>query len=165
MQKVKSQNGCFKKIKQVKISDNECFLPPHMHTYVWVSGGNKCSFFRKFDLLCFLETPVLRFALLPYYRRNVISLVKLLFSCHSRNQIFTHIFYICSSLDIKSNQNSFELVFCFVFDSFLNCVLFFSLSSARSERSSHRRCALKVVLKSFAKLTGKYLCRSRPETL
>ena len=30
-----------------------------------VSGGKKCSFFGKFDSLCFLETPVLRFALLP----------------------------------------------------------------------------------------------------
>ena len=31
--------------------------------------GKKCSFFGKFGVLCFLETPVLRFALLPYYRR------------------------------------------------------------------------------------------------
>ena len=33
-----------------------------------VSGG-KCSFFGKFDMLCFLEKTVLRFAVLPYYRR------------------------------------------------------------------------------------------------
>ena len=32
-------------------------------------GVKKCLFFGKFGLLCFLETPVLRFALLPYYRR------------------------------------------------------------------------------------------------
>ena len=53
--------------------------------YVFVLGGYKCSvfrkfecvhikgvrnsFFRKFDMLCFLEAPVLRFALLPYSRR------------------------------------------------------------------------------------------------
>ena len=30
----------------------------------------KCSFFGKFDVLCFLEIFVLRFALLPYYRRT-----------------------------------------------------------------------------------------------
>ena len=36
-------------------------LPPDTHTYV-------------FGVLCFLETPVLRFALLPYYRRT--NLVK-----------------------------------------------------------------------------------------
>ena len=35
-----------------------------------VSGGKKCSFFGHFGVLCFLETPALRFAFLPYYRRN-----------------------------------------------------------------------------------------------
>ena len=48
----------------------EHFLPPDTHTYVYVSGGKKCSFFGKFGVLYFLETPVFRFALLPYYRRN-----------------------------------------------------------------------------------------------
>ena len=32
-------------------------------------SGSKCSFFGKFGVLCFLGTPVLRFALLTYYRR------------------------------------------------------------------------------------------------
>ena len=35
-----------------------------------VSGGKKCLFFGNFDVLCFLEEPVLRFAFLLYYRRN-----------------------------------------------------------------------------------------------
>ena len=48
---------------------NKHFLPPDTHTYVCVSGGKKCLFFGNFGVLCFLETPVLRFALLPYYRR------------------------------------------------------------------------------------------------
>ena len=48
---------------------NDYFLPPDMHTYICVWGGKKCSFFGIFGVLCFLETPVLRFALLPYYRR------------------------------------------------------------------------------------------------
>ena len=34
-----------------------------------VSGGKKCSFFGKLGVLCFLVTSVLRFDLLPYYRR------------------------------------------------------------------------------------------------
>ena len=38
---------------------------------VGVSGGKKCSFLKKFGVLCFFETPVLRFALLPYYRRII----------------------------------------------------------------------------------------------
>ena len=48
---------------------NEHFLPSDAHTYVWVSVGKKCLFFGKFCVLCFLETPVLRCSLLPYYRR------------------------------------------------------------------------------------------------
>ena len=34
--------------------------------------GKKCSFFGKFGVLCFLVTSVLRFVLVPYYRRSVI---------------------------------------------------------------------------------------------
>ena len=44
-------------------------------TYVCISGGKKCSLFGKFGVLCFLETPVLRFALLTYYRRNIKFLI------------------------------------------------------------------------------------------
>ena len=43
---------------------------PLIRTCRWAyQGGKKCSFFGKFGVLCFLETPVLRFALMPYYRR------------------------------------------------------------------------------------------------
>ena len=38
-----------------------------------VSWGKKCSFFGKFDMLCFFKKPVLRFALSPYYRRSCKS--------------------------------------------------------------------------------------------
>ena len=41
--------------------------------YVCVSGRKKCTFLGKFDVFCFLETPVLRFTLLPYYRQNNIE--------------------------------------------------------------------------------------------
>ena len=40
-------------------------------TCAYQEVGNVC-FFGNFGMLCFLETPVLRFTLLPYYRRNVI---------------------------------------------------------------------------------------------
>ena len=36
-------------------------------------GGKKYSFFGKFCMLCFLETPVLRFAFLLYYRRCQVT--------------------------------------------------------------------------------------------
>ena len=75
-QKGKFQNGCFKKTKHVNSSEKRTFLTPwcahvrvRIRAYVCVSGGKKCSFFGKFDVLCFLETPVLRSALLTYYRR------------------------------------------------------------------------------------------------
>ena len=68
-QKGEPQNGCLKKTNLVKFSENEHFLPPDTHTHVCVSGGKKCLFFGKFGVLCFLETTVLRFVLLPYYRR------------------------------------------------------------------------------------------------
>ena len=38
------------------------------HTYVCVSGRKKCLFFGNFGVLCFLETSVLRFPLLPFSR-------------------------------------------------------------------------------------------------
>ena len=43
-----------------KFPKNKHFLPPDTHV---------CLFFGNFGVLCFLETPVLRFALLPYSRR------------------------------------------------------------------------------------------------
>ena len=60
-QKGESQNRCFKKTKDAKFYDKRIFFTP---------GGKKCSFFEKIDVLYFLETSVLRLALLPYYRRN-----------------------------------------------------------------------------------------------
>ena len=50
-----SQNGCFRKTKHVKF---------------W---GKKCYFFGKFGVLRLLETPVLRFTLLPYYQRLYVE--------------------------------------------------------------------------------------------
>ena len=63
--------GVSRKQSTSNFPKNEHFLPPDLHTYVFISGGKKCSFSGKFDMLCFLETPVLRFALLPYYQRFV----------------------------------------------------------------------------------------------
>ena len=41
---------------------------------VCVSGGKKCSFFIKFGVLCFFVTPISRFAILPYCRRNTLEI-------------------------------------------------------------------------------------------
>ena len=52
---------------------NDHFLPPDRQTYVCVSGGKKWTFFGKLGAFCFLEKLVLRFALLPHYRRININ--------------------------------------------------------------------------------------------
>ena len=68
-----------KKTKHVKFSEKRSFHTPDTHTYICVSGGKTFSFFGKFGLLCFLVASVLRFTLLPYYWRNVSSLMFNLF--------------------------------------------------------------------------------------
>ena len=68
------ETGVTRKQSKSDFPKNEHFLPPDRYTGVLVSGGKKCSFFRKFDLLGLLVTPLLRFALLPYYRRNIVVL-------------------------------------------------------------------------------------------
>ena len=47
--------------------------------YVCVWGGKKCPFFGKLVVLYFFETPVLRFALLPYYWRSDENKVSFIF--------------------------------------------------------------------------------------
>ena len=68
-----SQNGCYKKTKHAKFSEKRVFLTPDTFTYLYVSRGKKRSFFGKFGVLCFLVTTVLRFALSPYYRLNMVQ--------------------------------------------------------------------------------------------
>ena len=62
-----------RKQSMLNFPKNEHVLPRDKHTHVCVSGGKKFSFFGKLDLICFPETPVLRFALLPYYRRIQVA--------------------------------------------------------------------------------------------
>ena len=64
-QKGKSQNWCFIKTKHVKLSKKQTFLTPW-----YASGGKKFVFFGEFGMFCFLETPVLKLAVLAYCRRN-----------------------------------------------------------------------------------------------
>ena len=93
-QKGKSQNGCFKKTKRYKFSEKRAFVTP-------VSGGKKYSFFGKIDLLCFLETPVLRFVLLLYYRW--IKTCSLIPKSHHENKYLPSN-CISDALHLKLNQ-------------------------------------------------------------
>ena len=58
-QKGESQNECFMKTKHAKFPEERTFLTP----WCAYQGGKKCC------MLCFLETLVMRFTLLPYYRQ------------------------------------------------------------------------------------------------
>ena len=63
--------------------------------------GKKCSFFGKFEVLCFLETPVLRFTLLPYYW----WIANIWWKVHISFRLFLLLYiYICKN---------FELIICF----------------------------------------------------
>ena len=69
-QKGESQNGCFKKTKHVKFSEKTNISNPLIRTRTCAyQKVRNVRFFGKFDVLCFPETPVLRFAILPYYWR------------------------------------------------------------------------------------------------
>ena len=58
------------KARQIFRKTNISYPMIRTGTYVGVSGAKKCSLLGKFGVLCFLETPVSRFALSPYYRQN-----------------------------------------------------------------------------------------------
>ena len=72
---VNLKTGVSRKQSTANFPKNKHFLPPDTHTYECVWGGKKCSFFGKFDMFCFLEAPVLRFALLTYYRRVTLNIL------------------------------------------------------------------------------------------
>ena len=92
-QKGKSQNGCFKKAKHAKISEKQTFLTPwYAQVYLLYQT---CIFFN----FCFLETPVLRFALLSCYRRLYKSVTDwprtlfVAFHHHSCFHLLHHLFH------------------------------------------------------------------------
>ena len=60
------KTGVTRKQRNPNFPKNEHFLPSDAHARVCVSGGKKYSFFGKYGVICFLVTPVFRFALLPY---------------------------------------------------------------------------------------------------
>ena len=110
-QKDKSQNGCYKKTKHehAKFSVKQTFLTTDTHTYVCVSEGKKHPLFGKFGVLCFLVTPVLRFALLPYYQRvlpNIEILSSKVFHFHLRNQS-----YLDQEIDTKKHCTTPKIQF------------------------------------------------------
>ena len=63
-----------RKTKHAKFPEKRTSLTS-WYAHVRVSiRGKKCCFFIKFGELCFVQTPVLGFTLLPYYRRYQVIL-------------------------------------------------------------------------------------------
>ena len=71
-QKRESQNGYFKKTKHAKFSEKTNISYPLKRICTCAYQEVRTLFFGKFGGICFLETPVLSFAFLPYYRRFLI---------------------------------------------------------------------------------------------
>ena len=98
---------------------------------------------------------------------NAISLVKLCFLATqgTRSLPFTFTLFLPLILGITRVVLSWGFAL-FSIHFWIVCVIyFFPWSLETSERSSRQRSSVKNVLKRFTKLAGKYLCRSRPETL
>ena len=68
--------GISRKQSTANFPKNRHFLPPD-------TAGKKFSFFGKFAVLCFLEIPALRYALLPYCRRTQEDFVGSAFLCNA----------------------------------------------------------------------------------
>ena len=82
------------KARQIFRKTNICYPLIRTRTYQGVERNvrnecKKCSFFGKFDVLCFLEIHVLRFALLPYYGQSVE--LRKLFSKDITEFVFMHL--------------------------------------------------------------------------
>ena len=67
-----SKTGVARKQIRPNFPKNEYLFTP-WYAHVCVSGVKKCSLFGKFGMICFLQAPVLRFALLPHYRRSKVE--------------------------------------------------------------------------------------------
>ena len=71
-----------------------------------ISRGKKCSFFGKIGMPCFLETPVLRFALLLYCQQNQVII---LFNWQSSSEylyVCTKTLYFWQLVLIKKRQKA-----------------------------------------------------------
>ena len=110
-----------------------------------LSEFTKCSFFRKFCVLCFLVTPVLRFALLLHYRQTFI-LMK-----HQRNE----------SVKLRKVVLIPRYIFVsYYFQATVSLVLVTCLLLFYYRNSRPKVFFGKGVLKIYSKFTGEHPCRS-----
>ena len=93
------------------IEDNVDSSPFNIAMRTCVYRARKCSFFEKFGVLCFLVTPVLRFALLPYCRRNLCiwNIETSLETSHVTGNIDAQPAFTCSKLTIEILEQGVKL--------------------------------------------------------
>ena len=106
MRQEKAANSCKNSLFYPQISqiitfnsnfENTCFLAKTNTSYPLIRTCT-CAYqrvrFRKFGVLCFLETPVFRFALLPYYRRIRFRAIFPFFSYFIQSRVFLSVLYL-----------------------------------------------------------------------
>ena len=121
------KTGVWRKQSTSNFLENEHFLPPNTHTFL---------FFEEFDVLCFLETPVLRFALLLYLLqlplnlsfkacKNFLEKISISFSIFLQMHTFFYSFFSTNVLIIADeNTHAFDGI------SFFSLILCFFQSSS-----------------------------------
>ena len=100
--KAKGRNSkwMFKENKARRISRKTNIFPPLMRTRTCAYQGVRI--FGKFGMFCFLETPALKFDLLPYYRRVVVTYpLYLSFADQCWSQVFTRTSYYLSRFKMR----------------------------------------------------------------
>ena len=122
-QKREPQKGCSKKTKHVKFSEKTNMSYPQ--------GVRNVLFFGEFGgVLCFLETPVLRLALLLYYRR-----------------VFTENFLLLSRKisSFYGNVPPYSLKTCYKFDTIrIISLTIFEISSTTTHRNTLKTAIIEV---------------------
>ena len=121
-QKGESQNGCFKKNKARQFSGKRTFLNPCAY-----QGVRNVRFLDNLACSVFVETSVLRFTLLPYYRRFVV-----LSKVNRKTSLIS-----CKTLNLR--------------------LLLFQSHRIIFRSNHRRCSIKKTVLKNFAIFTGKHL--------
>ena len=121
-QKGESQNGCFKKNKARQFSGKRTFLNPCAY-----QGVRNVRFLDNLACSVFVETSVLRFTLLPYYRRFVV-----LSKVNRKTSLVS-----CKTLNLR--------------------LLLFQSHRIIFRSNHRRCSIKKTVLKNFAIFTGKHL--------
>ena len=93
------------KVRQIfrKTSISYLLIRTRMFAY---QGVRDVCFLENFGVLCLLETPVLRFALFPYYRRNIIWIE--VFNVESNKGNVSDFLNICNLKNLAKQKTCYK---------------------------------------------------------